>query len=182
MASPPPPCASSKAQRRLEQSIQRQWFWIQDHVQRFDPSASASDFAERIVARLGNRVEENADPGSLDQAVQRMVKLLSYEDRRKAVREANRSADLSEVNEVADRDSISFAAGVELESEMQCIRRHLSSDQFAMLEALYGFEEEELTIEEVARGLGMQPMAVYQKLHRLYLKLRKELRSRDTVN
>jgi DNA-directed RNA polymerase specialized sigma subunit len=51
-----------------------------------------------------------------------------------------------------------------------------------MLESLYGFEEEELTIEEVADNLGMKRMAVYQKLHRLYVKLRRELRSRDTVN
>lgn len=79
-------------------------------------------------------------------------------------------------------DSLAFANEVEVESEMQFIRRHVSPDQFAILESLYGFEEEELTIEELADSLGMQRMAIYQKLHRLYLKLRRELRSRDTVS
>lgn len=168
--------------QRLQQSVQKQWFWIQEHVQRFDRTASASDFADRIVERLLDRVEEAADPASLDEAVRNTVRLLSYEDRRKILRREKRCRSSSEMNVVADPDSLAFANEVEVESEMQFIRRHVSPDQFAILESLYGFEEEELTIEELADSLGMQRMAMYQKLHRLYLKLRRELGSRDTVS
>lgn len=175
------PVRTASKIQRLQESVQKQWFWIQEHVQRFDRTASTSDFADRIVGRLVDRVEEATDPAGLDEAVRNTAKLLSYEDRRKYLRREKRWRSSSEMN-VADPDSLSFAAEVELESEMQFIRRHVSSDQFAMLESLYGFEEEELTIEEVADNLGMKRMAVYQKLHRLYVKLRRELRSRDTVN
>lgn len=161
----------------IEQSVLRQWFWIQNHVQRFDPSASASDFAERIVVRLIDRVEENADPAWLDEAVQRTVKLLSYEDRRKAVRSAERSANLSEANELADPDSLSFSTGLQLESQMQFIRLHVSSDEFSVLESLYGFKGEEMTVNDLAGKLGVQPMTLYQRLWRLYVRLRGELPS-----
>ena len=176
------PVRTASKIQRLQESVQKQWFWIQEHVQRFDRTASTSDFADRIVGRLVDRVEEATDPAGLDEAVRNTAKLLSYEDRRKLLRREKRWRSSSEMNVVADPDSLSFAAEVELESEMQFIRRHVSSDQFALLESLYGLEEEELTIEEVADNLGMQRMAVYQKLHRLYVKLRRELRSRDTVN
>jgi hypothetical protein len=169
---------------RLQQSVQKQWFWIQEHVQRFDRTASASDFADRIVERLADRLDDGVDPVSLDEAVRNTVRLLSYEDRRRILRREKLCRSSSEMNVVVDPESLSFAAEVEVESEIEFIRRQVSPDQFAILESLYGFEEEELTVDELADHLGMQPMAVYQKLHRLYVKLRRELRlrSRDTVS
>lgn len=166
---------------RVQESVHRLWFSIQEYVQRFDPTASPSDFTDRIAKRLVNRIEDHSDDAEIDTAVQNTVRVLVHEDRRNAQRRAPFWRTLSDSNGVADSQSLDFANRIEMESQMQFLRQHLSADQLAILESLYGFQEEELTVEELARNLRMQRMALYQKLHRLYVKLRRDLRTGDTV-
>ena len=178
MASEPTP---SKIQR-LQQSVQKQWFWIQAHVQRFDPTASTSDFAERIVERLRNRFDDQVDETKLDEAVRNTAKLVSYEEHRTRLRRQKRHVVVSDES-YPDPASLSFAAKTELQSEMDFIRRCVSPEQLELLESLYGFgEKEELRIEQLAEILGIKKMTVHQRLHRLYKKLQAEFRSRDTVS
>lgn len=166
---------------RVQESVHRLWFSIQEYVQRFDPTASPSDFTDRIAKRLLNRIEDRSDDAEIDAAVQNTVKVLVHEDRRNAQRRASFWRTLSDSNGIADSQSLDFASKVEMESQMQFLRQQLSADQLAILESLYGFQEEELTVEELAQHLGMQRMALYQKLHRLYVKLRRELGTDDTI-
>jgi hypothetical protein len=179
MASPPP--ALSKIQR-LQQSVQKQWFWIQEHVQRFDPTASASDFADRIVTRLLDRVDYLTTEAELDESVRNTAKLVCYEEHRRCVRREKRHVVVSEYS-CPDPASLHFAAEAELQSDMDFIRRFVSPEQLELLESLYGFgEKEELTVEQLAETHGMKTMTMYQRLHRLYKRLQAEFRSRDSVS
>jgi len=80
------------------------------------------------------------------------------------------------MNGVVDPESLEFSKTLEL---MDFIRHHASSDELSILKSLCGFEEE-LTVEELADTLNMQRPALYQKLHRLRARLRKNFRH-DTV-
>ena len=171
----------SELKLRVQESVHRRWFRIQEYVQRFDPTASPSDFEERIINRLAGRIDDDSDTARLDTAVQDTVKVLVHEDRRKAQRRALLCVGFSQRTGITDPESLRFATKIDLESQMRFVRQHVSPDQLAILESLYGFEEEELTVEELAQHLSMQRMALYQKLHRLYLKLRREIRTGDTV-
>lgn len=175
-----PPLTDQDLKRRVQESIQRLWFWIQGYVQRSDPGASTSDFADRIERRACRRLKDNPDALTIDETVKNIVKLLVYEDRRAAQRRTQTDR-FPSIDGVEDPDSLHFLTEIEVESQMEVIRKHVSPEQLSILQSLYGFEEEELTVGELAKNLGMQPTALYQKIHRLYAKLRRELGSRVTV-
>jgi predicted ArsR family transcriptional regulator len=174
--------SQSNLRRQLHESIEKQWFWIQEHIQRSDPTASASDVADRIVDRLATQIEQVIGPTELDAAVRNTAKLICYENWRTLSRRNRRQVVVSETVELLDPGSLQFATAMELQSDLDFIRRRLSPEQLDLIESIYGFgDKEPLTVAQLAANLTMKEVTLRQKLHRLYKRLKAEYRLRGTL-
>ena len=163
----------------IRESIERLRSWINRYVQAHIGShVSATDFTERIEIRLLKRLEPGTPKlNDIDEAVQNVLRLLVHESRRSDLRKSRRYTSNVEIETVQDPSSLHFASRVELDSQIQFIRKRIPEHLLPIIDTLYGFADaEELSIEELTEHFGIRRNTLNKKLSRLFRKLRRELR------
>jgi hypothetical protein len=161
----------------IRESIERMRSWISDYLRgQIGCHASPNDFTNRIERRLIARLESGAlEAHNLDNEVKNVLRLLIYEDRRAEFRKSLVCCSSAEIENVRDPDSLQFALRLELESQIQAIRQRIPDHLLPIIDTLYGFSDaEELSIEELARRLGIRRNTLNRRLSRLFQKLRLE--------
>ena len=175
------PSNEQAPKERIRESIFRLWFSIQKHVQKFDPTGSPSDYAERVEERIAGHSNGDGEISTVDSAVRRTVRDLLQNDRRKKFRQESRfrQSNWTEVESIADPTGGRFAAAMEEEShlawQIEEIRRRVDVETMAILEQLYGFHSEQWTLDNLAKKMGIKRNTLEKRLARTFEKLRHEL-------
>jgi hypothetical protein len=162
----------------IREAIDRLRTWIGRYVQnQLGFAASPNDFTDRLECRLRRTGSQENDVDSLDAAVQNTLRLLVHEHRRSTFRKGRVCVSTADIEEIQDPHSLQFEARIELQSEVSLIRGLIPQDLLPVIDSLYGFvDEEPVSVAHLAKRLGIRRNTLNQRLRRLYITLRAELR------
>lgn len=166
---------------RIRESIYRLWFSVQKQLQRFDPSASPSDHAERVEERVAAKLKADVETSVVDDEVRRRFRDVAHADRRAEFRHRIRFLDRhsSELESIADSNGSGFATALENEREIEWqieeIRRRVDPETMQILERLYGFHAQQWTIDNLAKKMGIKRNTLEKRISRTFAQLRREL-------
>jgi len=165
----------------IRESIYRLWFSVQKQLQRFDPSASPSDHAERVEERVAVKLKADGGTNAVDDEVHRSFRDVAHADRRAEFRHRFRflDRDSSGLESIADPNASCFATTLEnkcqIEWQIEEIRRRVDPETMEILERLYGFHAEQWTIDNLAKKMGIKTNTLEKRISRTFAELRREL-------
>jgi hypothetical protein len=174
---PSPPQA--ELERAIEQSMERSQSWMIPFVtSQLNSSVSPYDFWERIVQYVTSRWQGSLDPNRVDGAVRKAFEQLVHDERRNEFRRSQKFQTTPEIENVSDPRSLHFASQLERASQMALIREYLQNERpnyQSMVDQLFGFHEEEVSLDILAKRLGIRKNTLQHRLYRLYTELRSRL-------
>jgi len=168
---------------KIRESIYSLWFSVQKRIQQqIDPSASPSDYAERVEKLVTARLKHDSEIEAVDEAVRDAFRDIAQNDQRSRLRQRIRF-DFSrslQLELIRDPKSDGYAATLEDNShnewQIEEIRRRVDPETMTILEQLYGFHSEQWTIDNLAKKMGIRKNTLEQRLSRTFAKLRGEFR------
>lgn len=155
------------------ESILRQWPSIEEYVQsQLGPSVSVSDFSDRIISRLADRVDETTNIAIIDELVQKTVRFLAHEERRTAYRRAKFYAPDANLDNLKDPASLDFVHGLDSETKARAILERVPPEMVPIIDSLFGFQKETVTQKALAKSLGISRQTLKRRLNKLFEDLR----------